>query len=197
MIRDKDLYSRPETWVAWSINWGAIWVGALAALSAALIFGLLGTALGATSVEKISSWHTISMIEVIFIVCAAFFSFVIGGWVAGKITGARHSEPTILHATIAWLIATPILVTMLAAGAGTAFGGWYGGLIVSPIGAVAAAPASPDIVRNTAVAAVTSLLLGLIGSVIGGWMASGEPMTFTFHRKRNAYLEAQKGKVAV
>jgi bacteriorhodopsin len=197
MIRDEDLYSRPETWVAWSINWGAIWVGALAALSATLIFGLLGTALGATSLEKISSWHTISMIDVIFIVCAAFFSFVIGGWVAGKITGARHSEPAILHAAIAWLVATPILVTMLAAGAGTAFGGWYGGLIASPIGAAGAAPASPDIVRNTAMAAVTSLLLGLIGSVIGGWMASGEPMTFTFYRKRNAYLEAQKGKVSV
>jgi hypothetical protein len=153
MIRDEDLYSRPETWVAWSINWGAIWVGALAALSATLIFGLLGTALGATSLEKISSWHTISMIDVIFIVCAAFFSFVIAGWVAGKITGARHSEPAILHGAIAWLVATPILVTMLAA--------------------------------------------GLIGSVIGGWMASGEPMTFTFYRKRNAYLEAQKGKVSV
>lgn len=197
MIRDEDLYSRPETWVAWSINWGAIWVGALAALSAALIFGLLGTALGATSLEKISSWHTISMIDVSVIVCAAFFSFVIGGWVAGKITGARHSEPTILHAAIAWLVATPILVTMLAAGAGTAFDGWYGGLIASPIGAAVAAPASPDIVRNTAMAAITSLLLGLIGSVIGGWMASGEPMTFTFYRKRNAYLEAQKGKVPV
>jgi hypothetical protein len=195
MIRDEELYSRPETWVAWSVNWGAIWVGALAALSAALIFGLLGTAVGATSIEKISSWHTISMIDVAFIVCAAFFSFVIGGWAAGTVTGARHSEPAILHAVIAWLVATPILVTMLAAGAGTAFGGWYGGLIASPIGAAAVAPATPDVVRNTAMAALTSLLVGLIGSVIGGWMASGEPMTFTFYRKRNAYLAAQKGKV--
>jgi hypothetical protein len=86
---------------------------------------------------------------------------------------------------------------MLAAGAGTALGGWYGGLIASPIGAAAAAPAAPDIVRNTAMAAITSLLVGLIGSVIGGWMASGEPMTFTFYRKRNAYLNAQKDKVSV
>jgi hypothetical protein len=86
---------------------------------------------------------------------------------------------------------------MLAAGAGTGFGGWYGGLIASPIGEAVTAPVSPDIVRNTAMAAVTSLLIGLIGSVIGGWMASGEPMTFTFYRKRNAYLEAQKGKVSV
>jgi hypothetical protein len=63
-------------------------VGALAALSAALIFGLLGTAVGTASIEKISSWHTIAMIDVAFILCAAFFSFVIGGWLAGKVTGA-------------------------------------------------------------------------------------------------------------
>lgn len=195
MTSDQELYARPGTWVAWSVNWSAIWVGALASLCAALIFGLLGTAIGATSLEKLSSWHTISRVDVAMTVCTAFFSFVIGGWVAGKITGARHSELTILHAAIAWLVATPLLVTMLAAGAGTAFGGWYGGLIASPIGAAIAQPASPDIVRNTAIGALTALLVALIGSVIGGWMASGEPMTLTHHQKRNAYIEAQKGRV--
>lgn len=38
--------------------------------------------------------------------------------------------------------------------------------------------------RNAALFAVTALLLGLMGSVIGGWMASGEPMTLTYHRHR-------------
>jgi hypothetical protein len=194
MQSESELYSRPETWVAWSVNWSAVWVGALAALVFALIFGLLGTAVGATSVEKFSSFTTISRIEVAMVICSAFFAFVIGGWAAGKITGARHSERTILHGAIAWLVATPLLVVLLAAGAGNAFGGWYGGLVVSPFSAAAAAtPPTPDVVRNTALAAITSLLVGLVGSVIGGWMSSGEPMTFTHHRKRNAYLASQKG----
>jgi hypothetical protein len=193
MKTDSELYSRPETWVVWSVNWSAIWVGALASLAAALVFGLLGTAIGATSLEKFSSWHTISRVDVAVVICAAFFSFVIGGWVAGKITGALHAERTILHASIAWLVATPLLVVMLAAGAGNAFGGWYGGLLASPIGAAVAQPATPDVVRNTALAALTALLVGLVGSVIGGWMSSGEPMTFSHHSKRNAYLAAQKG----
>jgi hypothetical protein len=192
MKSDSGLYARPETWVAWSVNWSAVWVGALASLAAALIFGLLGTAIGATSLEKFSSWHTISRIDVAFIICAGFFATVIGGWIAGKITGAKHSERTILHGAIAWLVATPLLVVMLAAGAGSAFGGWYGGLVSSPLGAAVAQPSSPDVVRGTALAAITSLLIGLVGSVIGGWMASGEPMTFTHHAKRNAYL-SQKG----
>ena len=193
MQTNYELYSRPETWVAWGVNWSAVWVGALAALTAALIFGLIGTAVGATSVEKFSSFTTITRIEVAMVICSAFFSFVIGGWVAGKISGARHAEPAILHGAIAWLVATPLLVVLLAAGAGSAFGGWYGGLIVSPFGAAAAAAPSPEVVRGTALAALTSLLVGLIGSVIGGWMASGEPMTFTYYRKRNAYLASQKG----
>lgn len=193
MQTEYEVYSRPETWVAWAVNWTAVWVGALASLSAALIFGLLGTAAGATTLEKFSSFKTISRIDVAIVICAAFFAYVIGGWCAGKITGARHSERTILHAAIAWLVATPLLVVMLAAGAGNAFGGWYGGL-VSPLGAAAAAPATPEDVRNTALAAITSLLVGLIGSVIGGWMSSGEPMTFTHHSKRNAYLASQKGR---
>jgi hypothetical protein len=30
-----------------------------------------------------------------------------------------------------------------------------------------------------------ALLIGLMGAVLGGWMASGEPMTFTHHRTRD------------
>jgi len=43
---------------------------------------------------------------------------------------------------------------------------------------------TPKVTRNSALAAVTALLLGLLGSVIGGWMASGEPMNFTHYRTR-------------
>jgi hypothetical protein len=193
MQTDFEPYSQPETWVPWGVNWSAIWVGALAALTASLIFGLIGTAVGATSIEKFSSFQTISRIDVAMVICSAFFAFVIGGWAAGKVTGAKHSERTILHGSIAWLVATPMLVVMLALGAGNAFGGWYGGLVVSPFGTAVAQPATPEVVRNTALAAITGLLVGLIGSVIGGWMASGEPMTFTHHHKRNAYLASQKG----
>src|ERR1700679_587360 len=110
METENELYSRPETCVTVGVNWSAVWVGALASLTSALLFGLIGTAIGATSVQKFSSFTTISRIEVAMVICSAFFSFVIGGWVAAKIRGARHSEPAILHGVIAWLVATPLLV---------------------------------------------------------------------------------------
>lgn len=39
--------------------------------------------------------------------------------------------------------------------------------------------------RNMALGAVAALLIGLMGAVIGGWMASGEPMSFTYYRRRD------------
>lgn len=43
---------------------------------------------------------------------------------------------------------------------------------------------TPRATRNAAIGALTALLLGLVGSVIGGWMASGEPMTLFYYRTR-------------
>lgn len=43
---------------------------------------------------------------------------------------------------------------------------------------------TPKVTRNSALGAVTALLLGLVGSVLGGWMGSGEPMTLTYYRTR-------------
>jgi hypothetical protein len=53
------------------------------------------------------------------VVCAAFFSFVIGGWVAGTITGARHSEPAIrerhnpMFLILLWLLGGPLTVLII------------------------------------------------------------------------------------
>jgi hypothetical protein len=43
---------------------------------------------------------------------------------------------------------------------------------------------TPKATRNSALVAITALLLGLLGSVIGGWLASGEPMHFAHYRTR-------------
>jgi hypothetical protein len=172
--------------IGWHVNWSAVWIGALAAIAAALVFGLIGTAAGATSVHAIASWHTVPFGDVAAIVCAGFFSMAAGGWAAAKVTALKHAEPAILHAVVAWLVTLPAILLLLALGAGTALGGWYGGLVSSPFAAPAAAPA-PDVLRNTA---LTTLLVGLAGAVIGGWIASGEPMTLTHHRTRRARYTA-------
>ncbi len=41
---------------------------------------------------------------------------------------------------------------------------------------------TPRVTRNAALCAATALLIGLMGSVVGGWMASGEPMSVRYRR---------------
>jgi len=175
--------------VEWPVSWSAIWVGGLAALATGLIFGLAGAALGAYSETRIVNWHKFQMWALVFSICSAFFAYVIGGWTAGKILGARRAEHAVLHGAIAWLVTIPILLVLASLGAASYFGVWYGGLAgtppwVSPV--VAVDPQAAIIARNGALGALTALLIGLAGSVIGGWMASGEPMTFTYYRTRAA-----------
>lgn len=219
--RDATDEARHEKWAHCHVNWTGITVGALAAISMAVLFGLVGTALGAHLLgpeHRVVEMKKLGLWTLIFSVCAAFFSSVVGGWVAAKIAGILHSEPAIIHGAIVWLVTVPMLVVGAALGAASLFGGWYGGLGPNPatsastpfvrpdpLGASATSEEmatfktqqaeynrnvkqwhdeTPQVTRNSALGAIVALLLGLLGSVIGAWMASGEPMNFTHYRTR-------------
>jgi len=175
---------------AWPVAWSAIWVGALAALALALVFGLIGLSVGAHELgHRVTKWSEFGFGALLFSVGGAFFSFVIGGWIAARIAGLRRAENAALQGGIVWLIAVPLLLMLAAFGAASFFGGWYGGLAGTPIWAsstkVAADPNAAVMARNAALGSITALLLGLVGSVLGGWMASGEPMSLTYRRAKH------------
>jgi MFS family permease len=186
-------------WRPWLV-WSAVWVGALSALAVGLIIGLIGFAIGAhqLTAPRTMTFHHVRILTTIFNVMGAFFAFVVGGWVAARFVNARRAESAILHGVIAWLVTIPAMLLLSAAGASAMFGGWYGGLVAGPAW-VAIPPMTPELaaaVRNGAVAAVIALLLGLVGSVIGGWMASGEPMTWTHYRRRDVAGYERSRRVA-
>lgn len=188
--------TQDSEWTRWPVAWSAIWVGTLTALAVGLIIGLLGFALGAHEVSRYVDWKKVRLVTLVFSIGGAFFAFVAGGWTAARIAGIRRSEPAILHGSIVWLLALPLLLVLAALGASAHFGGWYAGLAATPSWVSTAVPPDPDLAtatRNNAVATVIALLVGLIGAVIGGWMASGEPMTFTHHRKRDRLAADVRG----
>jgi hypothetical protein len=178
-------------WIRWPVAWTAVWVGALTALAVGLIIGLLGFAVGANEVANTVDWKKLRLISAIFAVGGAFFAFVAGGWTAARIAGIRRSEPAMLHGAIVWLVALPLFLALAALGASGHWGGWYGGLgSMTPLAPGAAMdPDLAEATRNNALATAVALLLGLVGSVIGGWMASGEPMTFTHYRRREGLVD--------
>jgi hypothetical protein len=189
-----------DRWEAWPVYWSAVWVGALGALAVGLIIGLIAIAVGASEFgpgHQLVSWHKYGFGALFFSVGGAFASFAAGGWLAGKIAGIRRAETAMLHGAIVWLIALPLLVLLAALGAGSFFGGWYGGLAgtpgwVSPA-AAAADPNAAAIARNEALGAVAGILIGLVGAVIGGWLASGEEMSIRRNRVRTVTTRSTAG----
>ena len=170
----------------WRVDWSAVWVGGLTAVVVGLLIGMSGFAVGAHEASTTIDWHKVRLLGAAFSIGGAFFAFVAGGWAAGRIAGTRRSEAAMLHGAIVWLLGTLLLVGLATVGAVTHFGGWYGGLVgaptwaaTPPVDATAAVAA-----RNMALATLISLLLGLVGGVLGGWLASGEPMTLTYYRRR-------------
>ena len=185
-------------WRSWPVSWGAVWVGALSALAVGLLIGLLGYAAGAHEVSQFVDWKKVRLTGLIFSIAGAFFAFVVGGWTAARIVGIRRSEPAMLHGAIVWLVGVALLLFLSGAGATPNWGGWYGGLAGGAMSSNPTMAADPNFavgVRNTTFATLVALLLGLIGSVLGGWMASGEPMTLTYYRRRDLDRpEAARGR---
>jgi hypothetical protein len=180
-------------WTRWPVAWSAIWVGALTALAVGLIIGLLGYAVGANEVAQSVDWKKLRVITAVFSVAGAFFAFVAGGWTAARIAGIRRSEPAMLHGAITFLVTLPLFMVLAAIGVSGHWGGWYGGLSsMQPLAPGSTIdPDAAEAIRNNAIATLVALLLGLVGSVIGGWLASGEPMTFTHYRTRDRLPEVR------
>jgi hypothetical protein len=180
-------------WRPWPV-WSAVWVGALSALAVGLIIGLIGYAVGAHQLAgpRAMTFKNIRLVTMLFNVAGAFFAFVVGGWAAARIAGVRRAEPAMLHGAVAWLVTIPMMLLLGALGATAMYGSWYSGLVAGTPTWATTAPSTPELaaaVRNSALATVAAMLLGLVGAVIGGWMASGEPMRLGHYRRRDLDID--------
>jgi hypothetical protein len=99
-----------------------------------------------TAATRIVRWKEFGFGSLIFSVLGAFLAFTVGGWVAGRISGYRWSEPAILHGAIAWLVGVSLIVALSTIGT-TAFGPWYRGIGGFRVPAVAAPAEDPDAAR--------------------------------------------------
>jgi hypothetical protein len=108
----------------WPVWWSAIWVGALTALAVALVIGLAGVAVGAHQAvaRPIVDWGDVGLATLGFSVLGTFLAFAAGGWAAGKVTGIRRAETAMLHGAIVWAVSVPLLLGLVALGAGALFG---------------------------------------------------------------------------
>jgi hypothetical protein len=193
-MREAAAVVREDSWTAWPVYWTPVIVGALASVVAVVLFGVVGTAVGswkAGNEGRVTDLSGIGRAAVAYAVFASFLAFVIGGWVTARIAGIRRAETAILHGAIAFLVAMVILLAMASFG-GAVFNGWYVGLAPAPaVPSVPGQPVDPGVAKAAArgaTAAAVAILLGLAGSVVGGWMGSGERMDFSFYERERARM---------
>ena len=186
-----------DSWSGWHLEWGAVWVGALAMLVAAVLFSFFSVAVGAEKAvdARVLRWADLPFVTIAFSVFGAFLASALGAWIAARMSGARLAEPAILHGVAAWLVVMGIVITLAAiAGAHTLAGGYLGNL--TPPGAPAPTGAAVDpnaaiAIRNAAVGSVLGILIGLMGAVVGAWIASGEPLGSLAHYRRRERWPAE------
>jgi hypothetical protein len=179
------------SWSGWHLDWGAVWVGALAMLVAAALFSLIALGVGAQKAvdARVLKWADVPLATIAFSVFGAFLASAIGAWVAGRMSGARLAEPAILHGVTAWLVLMGMVIALAAIGGANSFAGGYLGNLTPP-GAPAPTPgAAVDAnaaiaIRNAAIGSVLGILIGLMGAVVGAWIASGERLDSLAHYRR-------------
>ena len=147
-----------------AIHWESIVAGALATLATFLLLGLL--ALGIDLLVDEDSGAALDWVSVII----GFLSFLVGGYVAGRILGDHRDTPTegardagrhgVRHGLLTWALATLLILVLSGLGMGTLFG---------PVGDMMGALDTEQIseaARDAALGAFFSLLLWAIASVV-------------------------------
>lgn len=182
-----------SSWTGWHLDWNAVWIGALAMLVAGAMFSFIALGVGAQKAvdARVLKWADVPLVTIAFSVFGAFLASAIGAWVAGRMSGARLAEPAILHGVAAWLVLMGIVIALAAFGGAHTFAGGYLGNLAppgapSPTGAPAAVdPNAALAIRNAALGSVLGILIGLMGAVVGAWIASGERLDSLAHYRRS------------
>ena len=135
------------------ISWGAVIAGAVAALAMHIVLGLLGLAIGASTIDPAygdtPEASSLGLGATLWWTGSALVAIFIGGWIAGRLSGDPVREDGALHGFVTWGVATVVTVALL----GTALGGVLGG------GFKAIMAATQDVAR-TAVVRDTSATVG-------------------------------------
>ncbi len=173
------------------VRWGPIWAGLLSAFTALLLLGLLGVAIGLSTVDAGAAVQGSVAAETgrnsaIWAGISAILAFLVGGYVAGRTAAVHERGWGTLNGALVFLLALPLLLWVVSQG----FGGLLGnassiaqGLhinlgqlqgVASQAGQAAKnvtpaqAQQAADTGRNTAWGALVGLVLALGASALGG-----------------------------
>jgi len=103
-------------------SWSAVFAGIALALVVSLLLHLLGTAIGASTIDPATEHNPVAglgMGAIIWMVLAGVISLAIGGYIAGRMA-PRHG---MLHGLLVWAVTTLVTVYLIASLVGSAVSG--------------------------------------------------------------------------
>lgn len=187
------------------VRWAAVWAGLLSALTLLLALGVLGLAVGLTSVDAGQAVAQrgvpsgLGLGSGIWAGISAILAFLLGGWVAGRTAAVFGKGWAALNGMLVFLLAVPLLLWLASSGVGTllgSLGGFAQSLNINPQQVSGAAgqaagqagqaaqnvtPAEASQAATTARNAAWSTLLGLglgIGAAtLGGVLGARSTVT--------------------
>ena len=108
------------------VSWGAVLAGVTVALVTQLLLGVLGIAIGASTIDPLREQDPTSGLGTgagVWFVLTGLISLFAGGWTAGRMAGIHRVVDSTLHGVLTWGVATLFTFYLLTTGVGAIIGG--------------------------------------------------------------------------
>ena len=190
------------------VRWGPIIAGLVGALTTLVLLGLLGAAIGLTSVNAGSAAaqgappSDVGRNSAIWAAISSLIAFFVGGYITARTAGFFDRGWGAFNGAMVFLVAVPLTLWLAGQGAGAvlgAIGSFAQGMEADP-GQVSAAAdqarqATPQVspadvaaaaerARNTAWGALSGSRLGLLSAALGGYFGTRERRTVATVERR-------------
>ena len=155
------------------VDWGAVWGGLLTAIGLFILLSVLATAIGITAADDTAvSGEDASRVGGVVSAVLALLAFFVGGWVAGRMSGAHDHESGALNGFLVWALALVLILILAAFGAGAAFGTLAQSFGPVVPGAEVDPAVAADEAKAAAWIAFISLALAATAATLGGWLGA-------------------------
>lgn len=117
---------RPPPSLSRRVSWGAIFAGLFVTIIIQVILTLLGTAIGASTVDPMEEQNPIQGLALgaaIWLVVSGLISLFAGSYVAGRLSGGPRRMDGLLHGVVTFSVAEVAMILLLTTTVGSLIGG--------------------------------------------------------------------------
>jgi hypothetical protein len=161
MERDQSRYETMQAQRQDLVHWGPVWAGIMGAFGVMIVLGLLGMAIGLSTMTVTGA---VSMASVIWASITTLVAFFVGGWIAGRTSSFRGTRASaLIMGSMVWALGMVFATLMAAIGVGGIAGAALG-IFGLPSGI---SPAAISTAQGYALGALITIVLAYILAVLG------------------------------